>query len=93
MFSCFGPPHEDTKKLIQSFDWRLARRRGSEAAVEGRRLAARLGFQVLWRAARMVRRCLPSTADDAAEEDPAAYEHAVLWRVRHPASVEQEPVA
>ena len=93
VFSCFGRPHADAKKLIQGFARRLARRPGTEAAVEERRLAARIGLQVWRRAARMVRRCLPSTADDAAEEDPAAYEHAVLWRVGHPATVEPELVA
>jgi hypothetical protein len=93
VFSCFGRPHADAKKLIQGFARRLARRPGTEAAVEERRLAARIGQQVWRRAARMVRRCLPSAADDAAEEDPAAYEHAVLWRVGHPATVEPELVA
>lgn len=90
VFSCFGRPHADTKKLIQSFARRLARRRGSEAAVEERRLAARLGLQVWRRAARMVRRCLPETADDAAEEDPGAFDYEVLRRIGHPATVEQE---
>jgi hypothetical protein len=93
VFSCFGRPHADAKKLIQNFARRVARRRGTEAAVEERRLAGRLGLQVWRRAARMVRRCLPDTADDAAEQAPAAFEHEVLWRVGHPASVAQEPVA
>ena len=93
IFSCFGRPHADAKQLIQSFARRLARRRGTEAAVEERRLAGRIGVQVWRRAARMVRRCLPDTADDAVEQDPVALEHAVLWRVGHPASTEQEPVA
>ena len=93
VFSCFGRPHADAKKLIQGFARRVARRRGTEAAVEERRLAGRIGLQVWRRAARMVRRCLPDTADDAAEQAPAAFEHAVLWRVGHPASVAQEPVA
>ena len=93
VFRCFGRPHADAKKLVQSFARRLARRRGSEAAVEEWRLAARLGLQIWRHAARMVRRCLPSTADDAVEEDPGAYEHAMLWGVGFPATVKQEPVA
>ena len=51
IYSCFGKLHADTKTLIQGFAWRLARRRGTEAAVEKRRLAARLRLQVWRRAA------------------------------------------
>jgi hypothetical protein len=90
-FSSFGRPHADSKRLVQSFARRLARRKGTEAHVEERRLHARITMQIWRRAARMLRRCLPESAADEAEQCAAApLEAAVLWRVGHPASVELE---
>ena len=90
VFSCFGRPHADAKQLIRSMAKRLARRRSSEAAVEERRLAGRLGLQIWRRAARMVRRCLPASADDVPEQSQATFDYEVLRRVGHPATTEQE---
>ncbi len=94
VFSCYGRPHPDAQRLVQSLARRLARRRGTEAHIEERRLAARIGLQIWRRAARMLRHCLPDTAELAAEleRDAAPIEPAVQWRVGHPASVEPEAV-
>ena len=92
IFSCFGRPHADAKRLIQSLARRLARRKGTEMHIEERHLGARLGLQLRRRAARMVRCCLPKTAEDAAEPSAEPLEYASLWRVGHPATLEQEPV-
>ena len=89
-FSCFGRPHPDSMRVIQSFARRLARRRGTEAHVEERRLSARLGLEIWRRAARMIRQCLPGSPEEAAEEGQPAVEQAVLLRVGHPGTVEQE---
>ena len=94
VFSCYGRPHPDAQRLVQSLARRLARRRGTEAHIEERRLAARIGLQIWRRAARMLRHCLPETAELEAEleRDAAPIEPAVQWRVGHPASVEPEAV-
>ena len=92
VFSCFGRPHADAKQLLQSMAKRLARRRGTEAAVEERRLAGRIGLQIWRRAAQMVRRCLPASADDVAVQIPAAFDYEVLRQVGHPATIEPEEI-
>jgi len=89
-FSCFGRPHPDSRRVMQTFSRRLARRKGTEAHLEERELAARIGVEIWRRAARMLRQCLPeSTAEvDETGQDPL---HAtVLQRVGPPGTVEQE---
>ena len=68
----------------------MARRRGTEAHVEERRLAARIDVEIWRRGARMVRQCLPATADAEAECDLPALAPEVLWRVGPPGTVEQD---
>ena len=78
ILSCFGRPHADAKLLIQSLARRLARRKGTEVHVEERCLVARLGLQLWRRVSRMVRYCLPETAEDAAEPGAQPVEYAAL---------------
>ena len=66
-FSCYGRPHPDAVRLLQALGRRLARRKGTEAHIEVRRLAARISVEIWRRAAQMLRQCLPDTADDVAE--------------------------
>ena len=93
-FSCFGRPHEDSRLLVQSLARRLARRHGTEAHVEERRIEARIAVDIWRRAARMVRRCLPTSADEAAA---AAEEHALdaaaVAQAGDPGSVGLPPAA
>ena len=86
-FSCFGRPHPDAKQLAQAFGRRLARRKGSEAHMEERRLAACVGVEIWRRAARMVRQCLPGTAEDEAEASQRPLDPEVLRRVGPPGEV------
>ena len=88
-FSCYRRPHADSQALLSSLARRLARRRGTEAHVEERRLASRLGVAIWERAARMLRQCLPATGDDC-EEEAAELCSAVSRRVGAPHTVEQE---
>ena len=94
-FSCYGRPHPDALHVMRAFARRLARRRGTEAHVEERHLAARIGVEIWRRAARMLRQCLPDTAADAIEADmalpPLCPE--TLRRVGPPHSVEPEAFA
>ena len=80
---------------MRAFARRLARWRGTEAHVEERHLAARIGVEIWRRAARMLRQCLPDTAADAIEADmalpPLCPE--TLRRVGPPHSVELEAFA
>ena len=66
-FSCFRRPHPDARLLLKSFGAKLARRKGTEAHVEERRLAAYVGVEIWRRAAKMVRQCMPHTAEEDAE--------------------------
>ena len=58
-FSCFGRPHSDAFKVIQCLAQRTARRRGTEAHVEQRRMMTRITHEIWRRAGRMVLRCWP----------------------------------
>ena len=80
-FSCYGRPHPDAVRLLHTFGRRLARRKGTEAHVEERRLAARVGVEIWRRAARMLRQCLPDTAHEEAEAGLAPLCAEVLRRV------------
>lgn len=90
-FSCYGRPHPDSVLLLRTFGRRLARRKGTEAHIEERRLASRLGVEIWRRAARMLRQCLPATADEEPEADHAPLCEEVLRRVGPPYTV--EPIA
>ena len=94
-FSCLGRPHPDAVKLMQAFGRQLARRKGTEAHIEHRNLAARIGVVVWRRAARMLRSCLPGTADDMVEAEAQlpSLEVEVLRRVGPPNTVEVEDFA
>ena len=87
-FSCFGRPHPDAKALFRSFATKLGRRRGSEAHLEERRLAANVGVEIWRRAAHMLRQCMPETAEDEAEIGHAPLHPATLQRVGAPHTVE-----
>ena len=54
-FSCYWRPHPDALRVMQAFGRRLARRKGTEAHMEERLIAARIGVEIWRRAARMVR--------------------------------------
>ena len=90
-FSCFGRPHPEAKQLLRSFARRLARRRGGEAHLEERRLAASIGVEIWRRAARMVRQCLPGSAEEEAEDARLPLEPEVLTRVGPPETVVPVP--
>jgi hypothetical protein len=92
-FSCYGRPHPDAVRLMQGLGRRLARRKGTEAHVETRHLAARIGVEIWRRAARMLRSCLPVASEDvAAQEDLLApLCPQVLLRVGRPDTVELDP--
>ena len=89
-FSCFGRPHPDAYKVIQSFAKRTARRRGSEAHVEERRMMARVTHEIWRRAARMVLHCWPVVEfdDDGGDSRHDAITEA---RVGHPSSADLGP--
>ena len=89
-FSCYGRPHPDALRVLQAFGRRLARRKGTEAHVEERRLAARIGVEIWRRAARMLRQCLPDGAHDEVEADLEPFCSVVLGRVGPPGTVEPE---
>ena len=93
-FSCYGRPHPDASRLLQTLGRRLGRRKGTEAHVEERRLAARIGVEIWRRAAQMLRHCLPDSADDAAQAEAAMgpLSAEVLQRVGHPRTLEPEPI-
>ena len=76
-FSCFGRPHPDATRLIRTLARKLARRNGTEAHVEERRIAARIGVEVWRRAAHMLRAC--PVDEEAPPLDPL-----VLQRVGAP---------
>ncbi len=80
-------------RVMQAFGRRLARRRGTEAHVEERHLAARIGVELWRRAARMLRQCLPDAAADDLEADLPPLCPEVLRRVGPPHSVEPEAFA
>ena len=90
-FSCFGRPHPDAKALLQSFGRKLARRHGTEAHVEERRLAAYIGVEIWRRAALMVRQCLPNSAEEEAEDGHSPLPAAILQRVGPPGTVAPLP--
>ncbi len=77
-------------RVLQAFGRRLARRKGTEAHVEERRLAARIGVEIWRRAARMLRQCLPDGAHDEAEADLEPLCSVVLRRVGLPGTVEPD---
>jgi len=93
IFSCFGRPHADAQRVLQTLARRQSRRRGTEAHIEERRLGARIGVEIWRRAARMVRQCLSSEVDDEPDSEQPALVPAVMWRVGHPWTVEQEPLS
>ena len=90
-FSCYGRPHADSARLLLSLGRRLARRKGTEAHVGTRQLAARIGVEIWRRAARMLRLCLPDTAADEIEPPGLPLAEEVLRRVGPPHII--EPVA
>ena len=89
-FSCYGLPHPDAVRLFRALGRRLARRKGTEAHIEERRLAACVGVEVWRRAARMLRACLPDTAEDEAEATLTPLSEAILRRVGPSHTVETE---
>ncbi len=89
-FSCYGRPHPDALRVMQAFGRRLARRKGTEAHIEERRLAARIGVQIWRRAARMLHQCVPDSAPGEAEADLAPLCSEVLCRVGPSGTVEQD---
>ena len=91
-FSCYGRPHPDAVRLLRSIGRQLARRKGTEAHIEERNLAARIGVEVWRRAARMLRSCLPEAAEDMAEAEAlrAPLETEVLQRVGPPHRVHMQ---
>ena len=86
-FSCFGRHHPEATSLLRSFGAKLARRRGSEAHTEERRLAAYIGVEIWRRAAQMIRQCLPETAEDDAEAGHPPLLATTLQRVGTPCTV------
>ena len=88
-FSCFGRPQPDATKLLQTLGRRLARRKGTEAHIETRRIAARIGVEIWRRAAKMLRQCVPGELSTEADEAPLSA--VVLARVGAPSTVEPEP--
>ena len=91
--SCFRRPRPEAKQLMQAFGRRLARRKGSEAHLEERRLAACIGVEIWRRAARMVRQCLPATAEEESEVSQPTLDPAVLLRVGPPGTVIPAPLS
>jgi len=87
-FSCYGRPHEDAKSLMRSLGRQLARRSGTEAHIEERRLAARINIEIWRRAAKMLRQCLPYSAEEEAEANHPPLSPPLLLRVGPPGSVE-----
>jgi hypothetical protein len=77
--------------LLQSFGRKLARRHGTEAHVEERRLAAYIGVEIWRRAALMVRQCLPNSAEEEAEDGHSPLPAAILQRVGPPGTVAPLP--
>ena len=92
-FSCYGRPHPDAVRLLRAFSRQLARRKGTEAHVEERGIAARIGVQIWRRAARMLQQCLPAASqDEAGEMEQPPLAPAVLWRVGRPDTIKPEAV-
>ena len=89
-FSCFGRPHPDAVALVRALGRRIARRRGTEAHIEERRLAAHIGVEIWRRAARMLRQCMPNTAADAPEEGLPPLCAETLRRVGPPDTTAQD---
>ena len=87
-FSCFGRPHADSWKVVQSLAKRTARRRGTEPHVEARGMMSRITHEIWRRAARMVLQCWPNLAVDYEEGD---LDMATDARASHPSSVDPEP--
>ena len=90
-FTCFGRPHPQAKQLVSSLARRVARRKGTEAHVEERRIWCRISTEIWRRAARMIRRCLPSHAQEVADEDDAYHDPDVELRRGHSGSVDPSP--
>ncbi|CAK0886405.1 unnamed protein product [Prorocentrum cordatum] len=64
---------------------------GTEVHVEERRIWWRISTEIWRRAARMIRRCLPSHAQEVADEDDAYHDPDVEFRRGHPGSVDPSP--
>ncbi|CAK0908671.1 unnamed protein product [Prorocentrum cordatum] len=75
------------QQLVSSLARRVARRKGTEVHVEERRIWCRISIEIWRRAVRMIRRCLPSHAQEVADEDDAYHDPDVEFRRGHPGSV------
>ena len=91
IFSCYGRPHADSKKVISSLARRIARRSGKEEShVVERRLFTNVNLEIWRRSAKMIMACLPETAaEEAMQAEPA---DADLSKHRgNPGTVDSEP--
>ena len=97
--SCWGRLHPDALQMLRNLAKRLARREGrSSQRVHLDRLLARVNVEVMRRAARMVRDCLPrgDSADDGAfveagpgtSADLAPVDPVTEQRAGHPSTVD-----
>ena len=73
---------------MRSFGRQVARRNGTEAHIEERRLAARVSIEIWKRGAKMLRQCLPDSAEEEAEANYPSLNPELLRRVGLPGSVE-----
>ena len=85
--SCYGRLHPEFDRILSSMAKAHARRKGSEAAVELRKVKTKIAVAIWRRAARMVQACTPLAADeeDIDEEEPIVAE--VAARRGHPGTV------
>jgi hypothetical protein len=88
VFSCYGRPHGDAVRLIDSLAKQHARRKGSERHVERRRLMNKITTEIWRRAARMMRQCTPDALDGEDEEETEVLDTSCMIRRGHPGTVE-----
>ena len=89
VFACFGRPHGDAVRLINTLAKQHARRKRSEQQVEKRRLMNRVTTEIWRRAARMVRLCTPEAVDADDADATGDLDTAMILRIGHPGTSEQ----
>ena len=82
--SCYGRLHPECHRILSSMAKAHGRRKGTEAAVELRKLQTKIAVGIWRRAARMVRACTPEANDEEDEDDSDPLVPEIMARRGHP---------
>ena len=90
--SSYGRVHPEFERILSSIAKAHSRRRGSEAAVELRKVKTKIAVAIWRRAARMVHACTPLMVDEEENEDEEPITAETSARRNHPGTLDLSPV-